>query len=125
MTTAVLPAPPVFADCPTWCTHEHHPYHEAHIVDGVHLATGPRIHHVELHRAVVVDGDYTGDTGTLRLELGRTDWNNGATCDPDSVRIGLVAIDNDGYEINLAPTPAQARALAAALVAAADLAEAT
>lgn len=112
-------APLTVPDCPTWCTTLHDPYGEVrdYLGDG-HPAVAPRGHHTELHHA-----SYT-PTGRALVELTRWDYTGyDESADPGNTRIGLALIDTHGVEINLAPTPRQARALAAALLHAADLSE--
>lgn len=115
---------PVFPACPHWCPTTHGAYDEMYIPINTPIVA-PRTHTAELHRATVIDGAYTDNLGTVRVELTRVDWDNGdQPAESDPTRLGLVAVDTYGTEINLAPTADQARALAAALLHAADLADA-
>lgn len=122
MTTPTLDrTQPTFPACPSWCTRSHDPYGEVLTHAGA-TSLAPRLHGRELYAGPVADPHFDGDV-TVGVVVVRTDYgsiDDGST-ETGLERITVTAVDADGLLVTFAPTPTQARVLAAALTAAADL----
>lgn len=126
LTDAQITAPH-FPTCPTWCDQHdvHDPYGEVGHQHGVETLA-PRLHEAEFPRVSVAALRH-GHHADISVSVFREDHGSYLPhhADTGAPTIEVGAFEHHGHSVVFRPTPAEARRLATALLAAADLLDGT